>query len=242
MHTENSFLTLTYNPENLPPDWNLQKTDFQKFMKRLRERYPGREISYLMCGEYGERYARPHYHACLFGFDFGDKIELFKAGDDTLYKSETLNQIWGLGFCTIGSVTWKSAAYVARYVTKKVTGKLANEFYEREIQETGEIIPVVPEYGASSKKHPIGKRWLEKYKTDVFPDDFVIINGKKQKVPKFYTSFLSETDPYEGLLIKVQRKAAAERHSDNNTFERLRTREELHLLKARRLVRGYEHG
>lgn len=243
VHTDNCFLTLTYSPENLPHDWNLRKDDFPLFMKRLRSRYPGRDMSYLMCGEYGERYARPHYHALLFGFDFGDKVELCRLRDDeVLYKSRTLEDIWGLGFCTIGSVTWKSAAYVARYVTKKVTGKLASEFYERVREDTGEVIPVVPEYGASSKKHPIGKRWLEKYKTDVFPDDFVVIDGKKLKVPKFYSSFLSESDPQEGLLLKVLRKASAAEHSDNNSFERLRTREELHLLKARRLTRGYENG
>ena len=168
MHEENCFLTLTYNAESLPSDLNLRKEDFQKFMKRLRERYPSREISYLMCGEYGEKFGRPHYHALLFGFDFGDKEELPVVGEDKLYKSDTLNEIWSHGFCTIGSVSWKSAAYVARYVTKKVTGKLKEEFYERYWEETGELTPVVPEYGTSSKKNPIGKRWLEKYHTDVF--------------------------------------------------------------------------
>lgn len=40
LHSNNCFITLTYAPENLPPDGGLIKRDFQLFMKRLRFSLP----------------------------------------------------------------------------------------------------------------------------------------------------------------------------------------------------------
>ena len=51
----NTFLTLTYNDENLPKDGSLSKEEVQKYLKRLRERLDGREIKFYAAGEYGER-------------------------------------------------------------------------------------------------------------------------------------------------------------------------------------------
>ena len=45
----NSFITLTYDDDHLPDDEGLKKSDFQRFMKRLRKAMPQR-IRYLMCG------------------------------------------------------------------------------------------------------------------------------------------------------------------------------------------------
>ncbi len=83
----NCFITLTYDEEHLPQDWSLDKSHFQKFMKRLRKRYP-QKIRYYHCGEYGENcrhgihttlcpgcnVGRPHYHAILFNIDFHDRV------------------------------------------------------------------------------------------------------------------------------------------------------------------------
>jgi len=118
MHEESSFITLTMNDEYLSTRVNpssLDKTEFQRFMKRLRKRY-GKQIRYFHCGEYGEKNHRPHYHAILFGVDFEDK-ELFQVRDEIrLYTSKTLADLWPYGFVTIGEVTMESCAYVARYV------------------------------------------------------------------------------------------------------------------------------
>ena len=61
----NTFLTLTYNDENLPKDGSLSKEEVQKYLKRLRERLDGREIKFYAAGEYGEDNGRPHYHLIL---------------------------------------------------------------------------------------------------------------------------------------------------------------------------------
>lgn len=65
-HSDSSFITLTYNDENLPKDKNLYPNDMQKFIKRLRRRTP-QKIRYFGVGEYGLEKERPHYHLALFG-------------------------------------------------------------------------------------------------------------------------------------------------------------------------------
>ena len=87
LHDKNCFLTLTYNDENLPTipcidmetgeiletrQPSLNKRDICLFMKDLRKRF-GAGIRFFQCGEYGEKFARPHHHMILFGFDFPDK-------------------------------------------------------------------------------------------------------------------------------------------------------------------------
>jgi len=90
LYDNNCFITLTYNPENLPPDCGLIKSDFQKFMKRLRKSYPSNKIRYYQCGEYGDKNNRPHYHALLFGFNFDDWVYLFDSpGGEQIYTSPT---------------------------------------------------------------------------------------------------------------------------------------------------------
>ena len=73
LHDENSFLTLTYSDENLPPGGSLHLPDFQNFMKRLRKSIAPKRVRFYHCGEYGDILSRPHYHALLFGYDFDDR-------------------------------------------------------------------------------------------------------------------------------------------------------------------------
>ena len=128
LYRDNCFLTLTYSDDNLPANGSLMPEHFTLFMKRLRFAY-GEGIRFFMCGEYGEKLGRPHYHACLFNFDFPDKELHTISKGNRVYKSQALEKLWGLGHCWIGSVTPQSAAYVAGYVMKKITGDKAQEHY-----------------------------------------------------------------------------------------------------------------
>jgi hypothetical protein len=169
LYEENCFITLTY--EKMPPNDSLNKKHFQDFMKRLRKAYGGRTIRYFHCGEYGENFGRPHYHAILFNLDFNDKKYWSIVNGNKYYTSEKLNKIWGKGYCIIGSVSFDSAAYVARYVTKKITGEAAFEHYTDFDRETGEITRERdPEYATMSRRPGIGSVWLDKFKTDVYPN------------------------------------------------------------------------
>lgn len=196
MHDQSCFITLTMNDEYMQTRENplsLDKSEYQRFMKRLRAKY-GKKIRYFHCGEYGEKNGRPHYHAILFGVDFEDK-ELFQVRDEIrLYVSESLSQLWPYGFSTIGEVTFESCAYVARYVTKKITGEKAKEHYIRWDPLTGEGIPIEQEYATMSRKPGIGQTWLEKYKSDVYPHDYVVIKKHKIRPPRYYDKQLSESE------------------------------------------------
>lgn len=140
LHTDNCFITLTYNDEHLPSDGSLNYRDFQLFMKRLRKRVSV-PVRFYMCGEYGENFGRPHFHACLFGFNFPD-LKLWKSGKSKLYRSPLLEELWPFGYSSVGDVNFESAAYVARYILKKVTGADAAAHYDfRRSFNRGDIKP-----------------------------------------------------------------------------------------------------
>lgn len=231
MHDENCFLTLTYDDDHLPLDGSLDKSHFQKFMKRLRREFSDRKISYFHCGEYGENFDRPHYHACIFGFNFPDR-KLFKCQKDNfLYVSDILNRLWGNGYCVIGDVTFESAAYVARYIMKKVTGDDALDHYKGR----------VPEYVTMSLKPAIGKNWFKKFSDDVFPDDFVVMRGRKIRPPRYFDKLFDIDNHREMCLIKERRKKEGEKHELNNREDRLDSREKCLEGKIKFLKRSFEN-
>lgn len=226
MHEENSFITLTYAPEHLPTDHSIHKSHIQKFFKRLRKR--GIQFRYFACGEYGEQKGRPHYHAIIFGHSFPDKqLKKLTRSGDQLYQSDILDKTWNLGHAWIGSVTFQSAAYVARYVMKKrkgldnqldpKTGKTNKEYYLLTDPDTGEMLEIEPEFclmsrGSGKKTDPtlwrygLGKAWLEKYKMDTHKD-FIVVNGHKMALPKYYDNILEIDDPAEMEERKKKRKS-----------------------------------
>jgi hypothetical protein len=251
MHDENSFLTLTYSPENLPYPPSLVKTKYDEdgkrirsghfdlFMKRYRKAFPSTKLRYFHCGEYGEETNRPHYHAIIFGHDFSDK-QFYKRSfnGDIYYTSEKLNKIWGKGHAIIGAVTFESAAYVARYIMKKVNGELAEEHYKSVDPDTGEIFSIEPEYVTMSRNPGIATSWYEKYRDDVYPSDFVVLRGKKMRPPKFYDNLLDREDNFDIDYIKYQRELRSMVHQSETTPERLSVREKVKLKQLNQLKRG----
>lgn len=234
MHDENSFITLTYADEHLPDDYSLDVREFQLFMKRLRKR-AGRRLRVFYCGEYGPENRRPHYHALIFGYDFPDKKLHQVVRGNRIYTSEILAQLWPYGFNTIGDVTFESAAYVARYVMKKVTGDAAEAHYQVVHPVTGEIVRQRPEFAHQSRRPGIAAEWFRKYKSDVYPDDFVVARGVKMSPPKFFDKQLSEDELDQ---IKRRRKRRAHRHLKDNTKDRLRVREAVTAERVSRLRRS----
>lgn len=241
LHDHNSFITLTYDPKHVPENGSLNRKHLQDFWKRLRKKIAPTKIRYYSCGEYGEQLKRPHFHACLFGYDFPDR-ELFTIKDETrLYVSQTLRMIWPYGYSTVGDVTPESAAYVARYVTKKITGEAAPSHYALVNPETGEITgQLEPEYTTMSNRPGIGSDWYDKYKTDVFPSDFLIFKNKKMPPPRYYSDKFQIENPEEMTKILKERKVRAKAHSENQTPERLAVREQVQHLRSRKLKREIE--
>jgi hypothetical protein len=240
MHEKSCFITLTFNDESLfarENPYSLDKTEYQRFMKRLRKKY-GKQVRFFHCGEYGDKNKRPHYHAILFGVDFDHDRKLWSNKDGIkLFTSESLEKLWPYGFCTIGQVTFESCAYVARYIMKKQTGEKAEDYYMRWCPETGEGTAIDPEYCTMSRKPGIGKSWIEKYKTDVYPHDYVVINEHKVKPPRFYDQQLDED---ELRKLKDQRiKEADDPIKDYGPeMDRLWVSQEIKIKKLERLIRN----
>jgi len=242
-HAENSFITLTYDDMHLPDKAELVKSDFQKFIRALRKSEK-KKIRYFMCGEYGSRcpnhgiknceecgkYAgRPHYHAILFGHDFVDKYKWrVNERGDQIYRSDTLEYHWYHGTSDIGTVTERSAGYVARYSLKKLGGEMA-------VAEYGDR--AYP-YIAMSLKPGIGATWYAQNEKDIFPHDFAVDEkGRRCATPKYYRRLLERENPE---LAESLRRARIEKGKScpDNTPERLEVREFVQHKKAERLKRS----
>lgn len=224
-HASNCFVTLTYRPDALPEGGSLDYSHFQRFMKRLRK-HLGVPVRFYMCGEYGEKLDRPHFHACLFGVDFVSDRVLHKVSNGfRLYRSPTLERLWPFGFSTVAELNFETAAYTARYVMKKVTGDLADDHYKRIDQETGEVRWLTPEFNRMSLKPGIGSAFFDKYHTDIYPHDYVVVNGSKAKPPRYYDRKYEVVDPDSFDQLKADRLLAAANNAADNTWARLAVKE-----------------
>lgn len=221
---------------------SLSKTDLRVHLKRLREdtRYrSSTTIKYYAVGEYGETTKRPHYHIALFGEAFFDDRYLWRTteGGDDIYRSSRLERLWPYGNCEIGNLTFKSAAYIARYITKKLNPGRTDESQRRfdehymRTAEDGSNYWIEPEFALISRRPGLGKTWFEKYHTDVYPHDYVVMNGQKLKPPRFYDQLLEAFKPIELELIKKEREEKAKTAAADNTPARLRVKEQVAIAK-----------
>ena len=244
LHQNNCFITLTYDNTHLPSNGSLHYKDFQLFIKRLRKSLGNVRIRYYMAGEYGENFGRPHFHACIFGHDFHDK-KLWKRtpSGSLLYRSEKLEVLWPFGYSSVGDVNFESAAYVARYIMKKaVKSKYSPEEWKWAGKytdlDTGEIAQVQPEFNKMSLKPGIGKDFYKKYTSDIYPQDYIILRGKKVKPPKYYDKQYKIDQPYEYDELLYMREKNAKLNSEDNTPERLFVKEQVTMAKLQKLKRN----
>lgn len=241
-HELNCFLTLTYEDKFLSKNNSLNKTDIQKFFKKLRKRVFPKKLRYFQCGEYGDKSGRPHHHALIFGWR-PDDLELFSTrGGYNVYESAVLNNVWKLGFVAVGDVTFDSAAYVARYVIKKVSGDKALLHYSSIVPETGEIINErLPEFVTMSRRPGIGYEWFKRYKSDVYPSDTLVVTGRGvMKPPRYYDDRLEFDDPKLLRKIKARRLVTDSKVLNENKPWRLSSREEVKKAQVKQLKRIIE--
>lgn len=258
LHDANCFITLTYDDDHVPADGSLDYSHFQLFMKRLRKHFSSRvayrqdgqmrfkvvslPVRFYMCGEYGEEFDRPHYHACLFGVNFGDRVPVRFLCQSKLFTSPTLSRLWPYGYSSIGEVNFESAAYVARYILKKITGDMADAHYNL-VDSDGVVTKRVPEFnrmslGGRGATGGIGAQWLNKFHSDVYPDGRCIVRGTECATPRYYDKRLAKSDPevYEELMYR--REMEAERFSADYSADRLAVREQVALARIRSLTRS----
>lgn len=194
--------------------------------KKFRIHHNHTKLSFYMCGEYGERTKRPHYHACVFGYRFKDeKREKQTATGHTLYTSKNLDKLWSKGNTWTGKVTFESAAYVARYVMKKINRDKAKRHYEITDLETGEIRQRAPEYNRMSLRPGIGKSWYDKYQNDAYPEAQVVVRGHKTNTPRYYDKQRKKTHHDEIVEVKKERLERGILNLRDNSQRRLDAKE-----------------
>ena len=132
----------------------------------------------------------------------------------------------------MGAATFKSAAYVARYILKKFTGEGAEDHYE-----FGEMHSKTPEYVTMSRRPGIGSSWLDRYRSDVYPSDFVVLEARKMQPPKYYDRQYELQEPKELAKLKASRIIRAKAQSKDQTPSRLRVREVVKSRKVKQLIR-----
>lgn len=132
-YNSSAFVCLTYDDYHLLDKLNdrlepsLRRADFQKFIKRLRRyldyhnlydnNYLYKDFQYIACGEYGDQFARPHYHIIFFGID-------------SRFLDTIITKIWQGGICESKPLKPGGIRYVLSYLEKQVFGDNAKELYD----------------------------------------------------------------------------------------------------------------
>lgn len=254
IYDNNCFLTLTYDNQHLPVvDGKpcLNKTHLQNFMKYLR-RDCGPNIRFYGAGEYGltcykcgnshllctcktflADLGRPHYHVCLFNYRFTDEIVVGISNSGfPVFESPSLNKLWGKGKTATSDFTFETAAYCARYVTKKVNGKKQEGHYEGRPREFAQM----------SRNPGLGRPWYDRYQEPIYQNDMVVIrNNLKCRPPKYYDYLYEQTSPLDLEELKRRRRLYAEKLERHTTPERMTVRNQLAELKHKRLKRSFEN-
>ncbi|WNK13400.1 MAG: replication initiator protein [Microvirus sp.] len=219
LHEKNCFLTLTY----AKPCFSLVYRDFQIFIRALRRR-AGRGIRFFMSGEYTKA-GRPHFHACLFGFYPGDARFLRTTPSGfKLYTSQFLSKLWPHGYHSVGDVSTQSAGYVAKYVVKRFVG---DDCKVTEIidPDSGEIFKRVPEFARMSLRPGIGREWLRRFFTDVYPEGMCVIDGRKVRPPRYYDEIARKRDAGGYMVRAAERRLESAKRFSELFPDRLASRE-----------------
>ena len=230
------------------PDGKLSHRPFQLFMKRLRKKlakgyyyqhvppftpyslfgdiprtvetrfYKRSSIKYYMCGEYGDLFGRPHYHACVFGARFPDAYFVKKVKGNAYYTSPVLRELWPYGEMTFFSdVTPASASYVAGYCDKK----LDQHYWKMKhyLENPEEDIPpdIAPEYVRMSQG--IGLDYFTKFGGDLYRFDsqgeffgeYFDVGRVPIQAPKYFDEklLLQSSEKYDKVVAARERRRLA---------------------------------
>lgn len=209
------FVTLTYDTQFVPISkngfMNLDKSDVQKYFKRLRKRHEKRyrsipkearsKIKYYTCGEYGDSSMRPHYHAIIYNAHPED-LEMAWTDPATKYR---------LGTIHIGKVTEASIGYTLKYMSKPKKVPLFNNDDR------------LPEFSLMSKGlganyiTPEMARW---HKSDLYNRMFCALpEGKKIAMPRYYK---------DKIYSEAERKAISKHVEKQHLEEDIRKTDEDH--------------
>lgn len=254
-----SVITLTYNDEHLPKDGALRHDDFTRFMKRLRNHRTRKtnnpdKVRFFMCGEYGGKTARPHFHAIIYGHSFDDQYSEQSRDGQRNNMSFELDHLWQqkapgnshpsqIGRATVDNFSFAGAAYVAGYVAKKSSADIPpGPMEELTDTLTGNVryVPIAPEYRVMSVKDGLAHKWLTKNRLAnllrLYETDSIQISKWSFPCPRYYDTLLERYRPELMHEIKQKRALATTEYHAEWTQERCSAAEAIALsdLQLRR--------
>lgn len=181
---------------------SLRPKDVSDFIKRLRSRcerrfnHKGIRVAY--CGEYGTELDRPHYHLLLFNMpdlSQGD-LSFWKHTDGyDIFRSKLIEDCWtfnparsssgvSLGFSTVTEFSFQTAAYVASYSTKKLTGLALK------LDPSVDVPLRVQPFFRTSNRPGIGKPYIDTRLDQTYTSDKVFYQKDydvyQSKPPRYY--------------------------------------------------------
>lgn len=184
------FITLTYDEKNIyytdSGRPSLVKRDVQLFLKRLRKahlkKYPeSMPLKYYLCGEYGSKTHRPHYHAILFN----------------CYDAQLIHECWGMGFTYSPPLKEGGTGYVLKYMSKQKEKRSKND--DRE-----------PEFSLSSKKmgeNYLTPSIIKYHLNRVENTHVTTKHGYKLPLPKYYKEKIFDENMREEVRKYLQNRA-----------------------------------
>ena len=234
-YEDNTFVTLTYSDEKIPSDKSVRPIVLSDFIRKLR-RQTGLKLRYFGCGEYGDDTFRPHYHIALFNYPncYRTVTRQRRGGFDCCPVCNQIYHTWGNGGISLGLLEPQSAAYVAGYVTKKMTKdddprlegrrpefarmslrpgiglgmmhELASTLLETGLDEKMIDVPTSLQHGR--KKLPLGRYLRKKLRTFIGRDEKTpqaILDAQKEELrPLRETAFANSTPFREEILKKSE--------------------------------------
>lgn len=189
------FLTLTYNPDNVPLDYDCQqmvlnKKHVQDFIKRIRFYYPksdGFNIRYFIVGEYGDKFHRPHYHAIIFNLP----LPLHDA-------TRFVERVWSFGFVQVGHCTVGGINYACKYMLKSNSRPFAD---------------AVPCFMLCSKRPPIGLTRYRRIYNEIYAKQILpyAINsfGAKVRLPDCFVNRFYPQESVRRLYYRLEKRTQA---------------------------------
>lgn len=226
--------------------------------------YHGLKWRFYGCGEYGDIYHRPHYHLSVFNVpddimldNYQDDSRIYQRSLDNgrfcripsplrdengneYWRSSVISNRWKYGNVQIYRACKETYQYVAGYVVKKLTGKLADEHYKK--------LGIIPEFSFQSRPS-IGRSWFDRYYRslstpfgDKLVNDVVSISGMNFKIPRIFGKWIDSLDQFDGpvhrkLLSEIRSKA----YNAVPDFEDLRRKRNFILYKNERYKLNNNH-
>lgn len=206
--------TLTYKPECLPARGSLVVRHVQDFVRALRKQLPDIKIRYYISGEYGENYARPHYHAILFGVPFEARPQI--------------ERCWHYGAVHALALNRNVAQYVAAYCVKKQIGRTSGVYEARGL---------VPEFSVMSRRPGIGMSYVERWRDWMRESGHVNVDGVRLPLPRYYRERVYTTEEERAIVRIISEEAAAERLAAEMEAAKLPPGAEGYVISARQIGR-----